>query len=149
MTHTTTEPANLATVGKFFEAGPSKGDIASADALLAAGFSLHVPLPVAGPGISAINNVITSCRAAFHGLNVTTGDMTAEGDMVTCRSAARGEHKGEFMGLFAHGHTDCSDRYRNIPSGEREDPRALGRSKPDGADAAAGNVTRYGITRVR
>jgi len=99
MTHTPTEKANMATVRKFFEVGPSKGDIEAADTLLAADFSLHVPLPVTGPGISAINNVVTSCRAAFHGLNVTIEDMTADGDMVTCRFTARGEHKGEFMGL--------------------------------------------------
>lgn len=99
MTHTATENANMATIRKFFEVGPSKGDITAADALLTPGFSLHVPLPVAGPGIDAINNVITSCRAAFHGLNVTIEDMTADGDKVTCRFTARGEHKGEFMGL--------------------------------------------------
>jgi steroid delta-isomerase-like uncharacterized protein len=99
MTQTPTEKANMATVRKFFEVGPSKGDLAAADALLASGFSLHVPLPVAGPGIEAINNVVTTCRAAFHGLNVTIEDMMADGDKVTCRFTARGEHKGEFMGL--------------------------------------------------
>ena len=103
MTQTPTEKANMATVRKFFEVGPSKGDIEAANTLLAADFSLHVPLPVAGPGISAINNVVTSCRAAFHSLNVTIEDMTADGDMVTCRFTARGEHKGEFMGLLPTG----------------------------------------------
>lgn len=99
MAQTTAEKQNMATVRKFFEVGPSKGDIAAADALLAADFSLHVPLPVAGPGIDSINNVITSCRAAFHGLNVTIEDMMADGDKVTCRFTARGMHEGEFMGL--------------------------------------------------
>ena len=99
MTQTPTEKANMATVRKFFEVGPSKGDLAAADALLAPGFTLHVPLPVAGPGIEAINNVIITCRAAFHGLNVSIEDMIADSDKVTCRFTARGEHKGEFMGL--------------------------------------------------
>lgn len=99
MTHTATEEANIATVRKFFEVGPSKGDIAAADALLAPNFSLHVPLPVAGPGIDAINNVIVTCREAFHGLHVTIDDMTADGDKVTARFTARGVHKGAFMGL--------------------------------------------------
>jgi steroid delta-isomerase-like uncharacterized protein len=46
-----------------------------------------------------MNNIITTCRAAFHGLQVTVEDMVAEGDKVTCRFTARGVHKGEFMGL--------------------------------------------------
>lgn len=99
MAQTPTEKANMATVRKFFKVGPSKGDIEAADALLADDFSLHVPLPVAGPGIEAINNVITTCRAAFHGLNVTIEDMIADGDKVTCRFTARGVHEGDFMGL--------------------------------------------------
>ena len=99
MTHTATEEANIATVRRFFEVGPSKGDIAEADALLAPDFSLHVPLPVSGPGIDAINTVIVACRGAFHGLNVTIEDMVADDDKVTCRFTARGVHKGEFMGL--------------------------------------------------
>lgn len=99
MAHTSADTANMAVVRKFFEVGPSKGDIEAADSLLADDFSLHVPLPVAGPGIEAINNVVTTYRAAFHGLNVTIEDMMADGDKVTCRLTARGVHEGEFMGL--------------------------------------------------
>jgi steroid delta-isomerase-like uncharacterized protein len=99
MTQTTTGNANMAVVRKFFEVGPSKGDLAAADALLAADFSLHVPLPISGPGIEAINNVITSCRAAFGGLHVTIDDIMADGDNVTCRFTAHGTHTGEFMGI--------------------------------------------------
>ncbi|HMK16387.1 MAG TPA: ester cyclase, partial [Methanomicrobiales archaeon] len=47
----------------------------------------------------AMNNVIVTCRAAFHNLHVTIEDMMAEGDRVTCRFTARGVHNGEFMGL--------------------------------------------------
>ena len=46
-----------------------------------------------------MNNVITTCRAAFHGLNVTIDDIMADGDKVTARFTARGVHEGEFMGL--------------------------------------------------
>jgi steroid delta-isomerase-like uncharacterized protein len=95
----TANTTNMALVRKFFTAGPSKGDIAAADELLAPDFSLHVPLPVSGPGIEAINNVITTCRAAFGGLNVTIDDMMADRDKVTCRFTARGVHTGEFMGI--------------------------------------------------
>jgi len=99
MTQTTSERANIAIVRKFFEVGPSKGDLAAADALLHPEFSLHTPLPTPGPGIEAMNNVITTCRASFHGLHVTIDDIMADGDKVTARFTARGEHKGEFMGL--------------------------------------------------
>ena len=99
MTLTTTDKANIIIVRKFFEVGPSKGDLAAADALLHPEFSLHTPLPTPGPGIEAMNNVITTCRAAFHGLHVTIDDMMADGDKVTARFTARGVHNGEFMGL--------------------------------------------------
>ena len=99
MTQTPAEKANIAIVRKFFEVGPSKGDLAAADALLHPEFSLHTPLPTPGPGIPAMNNVITTCRAAFHGLHVTIDDIMADGDTVTARFTARGMHNGEFMGL--------------------------------------------------
>jgi len=99
MTQTTSEKANIAIVQKFFEVGPSQGSLAAADALLHPEFSLHTPLPTPGPGIGAMNTVIITCRAAFHGLHVTVDDIMAEGDKVTARFTARGVHKGEFMGL--------------------------------------------------
>ncbi|MCU0630483.1 MAG: ester cyclase [Methanoregulaceae archaeon] len=99
MTQTFTERENIAVVRKFFEVGPSKGDLAAADAILAPEFSLHTPLPTPGPGIEAMNNVIITCRAAFHELHVTIEDIMVDGDKVTARFTARGIHKGEFMGL--------------------------------------------------
>ena len=99
MARTAIEVSNMQVVRRFFEVGPSKGDLEAADSLLAPEFSLHTPLPTPGPGIPAMNNVITTCRAAFHGLQVTIDDMMAEGDKVTCRFNARGVHNGEFMGL--------------------------------------------------
>jgi steroid delta-isomerase-like uncharacterized protein len=99
MTPIIPEQSNLAVVRRFFEVGPSQGDLTAADALLAPDFTLHTPLPTPGPGIAAMNNVITTCRAAFHGLHVTIDDMMADGDRVTCRFTARGIHQGAFMGL--------------------------------------------------
>lgn len=99
MTQLSSGPENIAVVRKFFEVGPSKGDLAAADAILAPEFSLHTPLPTPGPGIEAMNNVIITCRAAFHDLHVTIDDIMADGDKVTARFTARGMHKGEFMGL--------------------------------------------------
>jgi steroid delta-isomerase-like uncharacterized protein len=99
MTQTPAEKTNIAIVRKFFEVGPSKGDLEAAGALLHPGFSLHTPLPTPGPGVEAMKNVIVTCRAAFHDLNVTVDDIMAEEDKVTARFTARGVHKGEFMGL--------------------------------------------------
>ncbi len=101
----------MVTVRKFFEVGPSKGDIAAADALLTPDFSLHVPLPTPGPGIEAINNVITTCRAAFHGLNVTIDDLVADGDKVTCRFHRPGYAQRGIHGPPANRKGDCHDRY--------------------------------------
>jgi steroid delta-isomerase-like uncharacterized protein len=89
---------NKEIVRRFFDLGPSRGDISAAKELLAPDFVLHVPLPAA-PGIQGISDVITACRAAFEHLNVTVDDMIAEGDRVAARFTARGIHKGSFMGL--------------------------------------------------
>lgn len=89
---------NKNTVRRFFEEGPSKGDLRAADELLAPDFALHTPLPSA-PGIQGMNDVISACRAAFEHLNVTVEDMVAENDRVAARFTARGIHKGAFMGL--------------------------------------------------
>jgi steroid delta-isomerase-like uncharacterized protein len=89
---------NKSIVRRFFEVGPSKGDLQAANELLAPGFILHVPLPCS-PGVQGIDEVISACRAAFEHLNVSVEDMVAEGDRVAARFTARGTHKGPFMGL--------------------------------------------------
>lgn len=89
---------NKTIVRRFFEVGPSKGDLAAADELLAPNFALHTPLP-SPSGIQGMNDVITACRAAFEHLDVTVEDMVAEGDLVAARFTARGVHKGAFMGF--------------------------------------------------
>ena len=89
---------NKSIVRRFFEVGPSRGDLHAANELLAPGFALHVPLPCS-PGIQGIDEVVTACRAAFENLNVTVEDMLAEEDRVAARFTARGIHKGPFMGL--------------------------------------------------
>jgi len=93
---------NKALVRRFFDLGPSRGDIRAADGLLADDFTLHVPLPCS-PGVQGMNDVISACRAAFEHLDVTVEDMVAEGDRVAARFTARGIHKGAFMGLPATG----------------------------------------------
>ncbi len=89
---------NKAIVRKFFEEGPSKGNLAAAGDLLSPDFALHTPLPSA-PGPQGMKDIITACRAAFEHLDVTVEDMVAEGDKVAARFTARGIHKGSFMNL--------------------------------------------------
>ena len=93
---------NKAIVRRFFELGPSSGDMNAANELLDPNFALYTPLPSA-TGIQGINDVVTACRAAFEHLNVTVEDMVAEGNKVTARFTARGIHKGQFMGLSPTG----------------------------------------------
>lgn len=93
---------NKALVLRFFELGPSGGNMNAANALLSPDFAMHTPLP-ASPGIKGINEVVTACRAAFEHLNVTVEDMVAEKDRVAARFTARGVHKGDFMGLSPTG----------------------------------------------
>jgi steroid delta-isomerase-like uncharacterized protein len=93
---------NKAIVRRFFDEGPSKGNLSTADELLSPDFVIHVPLP-SSPGIKGMNEIITACRAAFEHLNVTVEDMIAEGDNVAARFTAHGMHKGDFMGLPATG----------------------------------------------
>ena len=96
------ENENKALVRRFFEVGPSRGDLRAAHELLADDFALHVPLPCS-PGVQGIIEVISACRAAFEHLDVTVEDMVAEGDRVAARFVARGIHRGDFMGQPATG----------------------------------------------
>ena len=89
---------NKSIVRRFFEVGPSMGDLSAAKELLAPGFVLHVPLPCS-PGVQGIDEVVSACRSAFENLNVTVEDMIAEEDRVAARFTARGIHNGPFMGL--------------------------------------------------
>jgi len=89
---------NKSIVRRFFEVGPSRGDLQAANELLAPDFVLHVPLPCS-PGVRGIDEVVSACRAAFQDLYVTEEDMVTEGDMVAARFTARGVHNGAFMGL--------------------------------------------------
>jgi hypothetical protein len=83
---------NKKIVRRFFDVGPSEGDLSAANELLAPNFTLHVPLPCS-PGIQGINDVISACRAAFECLNVMIEDMVAEGNKVAARFTACGIHK--------------------------------------------------------
>ena len=65
---------NKTIVRRFFKDGPSKGNLIVADELLSPDFVMHTPLP-ASPGIEGMNEVITTCRAAFEHLKVTIEDM--------------------------------------------------------------------------
>jgi steroid delta-isomerase-like uncharacterized protein len=96
------ENENKALVRRFFEVGPSQGDLRAARELLADDFALHVPLPCS-PSIQGMIEVISACRAAFEHLEVTVDDLVAEGDRVAARFTARGIHRGDFMGQSATG----------------------------------------------
>ncbi|MDD1753982.1 MAG: ester cyclase [Methanotrichaceae archaeon] len=93
---------NKSIVRRFFEEGPSKGNLSIADELMSSDFVMHTPL-AASPGIKGIKEVVTTCRTAFEHLNVTIEDNVAEGDKVVACFTARGLHTGQFMALPATG----------------------------------------------
>ncbi|AKB57999.1 MULTISPECIES: ester cyclase [Methanosarcina] len=79
---------NKAIVRRFFEKGPSKGNISAADELLSPDFAIHIPF-LSSTGVEGINELITACRAALEHLNVTVEDMIAKDNAVTARFTDR------------------------------------------------------------
>lgn len=51
------------------------------------------------PGLEAFKGYVNAMRSAFPDLQVTLGDMVAEGDVVAARASFTGTHQGEFQGI--------------------------------------------------
>ena len=59
---------NKKIVRRFFELGPSSGDMNSANEFISSNIAIHIPIPSA-PGIQGINDVVKACREH---LNIST-----------------------------------------------------------------------------
>ncbi len=71
-----------------------EGDEAALEALLAADFVDHDPLPGQSPDREGHRQILAAFRSAFPDLSVTTEDIVTEGDKVVSRWTARGTHQG-------------------------------------------------------
>jgi len=95
---------NKAIVRRFYEEIWNKGDMTTADELIASNIIDHDQNPqtrVRGP--ESLKQLATSVRTTFPDIHFTVEDEIGEGDRVAVRWTMRGTHKGEFMGMAATG----------------------------------------------
>jgi steroid delta-isomerase-like uncharacterized protein len=91
---------NKAIVRRMYEEIHNKGNMATADELVASNFIDHNPPgPGIPPGPEGIKQIFGMLRSAFPDFHTTVEDMIAEGDRVVARLTITGTHKGEFMGI--------------------------------------------------
>jgi predicted ester cyclase len=93
---------NKAIARRIFEVF-NTGNMALADAVIAADVVDHQPPPGIEQGLAGFKQLIGMLRAGFPDLQVTIEDVIAEGDKVTVRSIIHGTHQGDFMGIAPTG----------------------------------------------
>ncbi|MGD9893119.1 MAG: ester cyclase [Dehalococcoidia bacterium] len=115
--------ANVAATRRLFEDVWSQGNLDAVDEIFAADYLDHVvqgPEPRVVQGPEAFKQVVATFRTAFPDLHYTIDDLIATGDKVVTRFAARGTHRGAFMGLAP---TGKSIAYTGIDIGRFENGR--------------------------
>ena len=91
---------NKALTRRFYDEVINKGNLDLIDELVSADFVEHEEfpgLPTTGP--EAPKAALGMFMAAFPDLQITAGDMIAEGDKVVVQATMSGTHTGEFMGI--------------------------------------------------
>jgi steroid delta-isomerase-like uncharacterized protein len=73
------------------------------EAVLAADFVDHNPIPGQAPGPAGFRQWLRAARGAFPDLTATVQDVVAESDRLAGRVRYRGTHRGPFLGLAATG----------------------------------------------
>lgn len=81
----------------------NRGDLATADTILAADFVENIPFPGQEPGREGYKQLVTQFRTVFPDLHFTIDDLIAEDDRVMVRWSGRGTHKAELAGIPATG----------------------------------------------
>jgi steroid delta-isomerase-like uncharacterized protein len=81
----------------------NRGDLFTADTIMAADFIEHIPFPGQEPGREGYKQFVSQFRAAFPDVQFTVEDLIAEGDKVTLRWSGQGTHKAELAGISATG----------------------------------------------
>lgn len=100
--------ANKAIARRLMEEVFNRGHFAVADAIVAADYLSHDPLPGEGPGRAGMVANIQAIRAAFPDVRFEAEHVLAEGDKVVVRWRAMGTHRGDFMGIPATGKTSVT-----------------------------------------
>ena len=98
-----TETISTETVVRRMYEPLTTGDTALVDQVLAPGWEAVPALPT-GPGPAGWKATIDHLRAVLTELTVTIEDVVVSGDLVAVRSAGRGTHTGELLGVPGTGH---------------------------------------------
>jgi steroid delta-isomerase-like uncharacterized protein len=97
--------ANKRLIRRYTDELWNRGDLATADAIMAAGFVDHIPAPGQEPGREGYKRFVAYFRTAFPDIQFTIEDLMAEGDRVMLRWSSQGSHKAELAGIPATGKT--------------------------------------------
>lgn len=73
---------NKALVRRFYEEAFVKGNVAALDALSAADFIDHSPMPGQPPGVAGMKQMVSQFQAAFGDIKVNIAALVAENDLV-------------------------------------------------------------------
>lgn len=84
---------------RFFEELFNQGNLAVADAIVAADYNNHNPVPGEAPGREGLKQFVPYLRSTFPDLHITVEDQVAEGDKVTTLFSISGTQRGEFAGI--------------------------------------------------
>ena len=94
---------NKTKVRRIIEEVFNKGNLAVVDELVATDMLDHNPFPGQAPGAAGLKQIVTMFRAAFPDVQISIGNMIAEGDKVSAYVTVQGTHRGEFMGIAPTG----------------------------------------------
>ena len=90
---------NKAIVRRYFEEVFNKSNLAAVEEFVAPNFVGRDPTFPEIRGIEGLKQFLTTFRASFPDMQMTLGDIVAEGDKVVAQWTFRGTHRGEFIGI--------------------------------------------------
>lgn len=92
---------NKTLVRRLLEDDISRGDMATAEAIIAPNFVDHTNPPGMQHGLEGHTAIVALFRAAFPDQWWQIEDLIAEGDRVVARTTMTGTHRGDFFGIPA------------------------------------------------
>jgi predicted ester cyclase len=96
---------NKALVRRLMDDDISRGDEATADAIIHPDFFDHTNPPGMQRGLEGHKAIVRLFRSIFPDLEWRIDDLIAEGDKVVARTTMRGTQRGEFFGIPQTGRT--------------------------------------------